>query len=403
MTKRFPENEKLVNHITYNKDPKKRAIARQPEEATGRFIFFKNLLSRAWDYLWPNPRNLIGFTNKEALVKESGDTSNIIGGANLVNLLTMIPVIYLAFIGIGVLGFGTIVILTVLLQIINTGVTNAAGAGKPGKRAWSNTMLVILLLLNTLYSTVSGIGTLVITGRSDIANKQAQNLVKQLEKNAKDAESMLLQNEQHQALKRDCSDGQKQIRAERDRINEGIVDRQSSDLDRLLLKYEGSYKDSTNPNKDWSTEKNIPICQRVKLQEAEASDKARAIQDEIIEAQSKGLPPLGVIKQKFPDLYMEQFDENGSIKSPNAAVKVAWEFFWEQIAEGQWSELGMPIILFSLSWLTSLGGILALALFMFRKDVIETKDPNLERNIRCYFENLLQEEGIEIDDEQPEN
>lgn len=396
MKKKCKKTEKFIDDTAHHKNPEIRALANgEPPEDTKWIKWVKRILS----FTWADARCSFGLTDDEEIAKDAKFTAGIAGTAGLINNITMIPIIFLAFLDVGVIGVLTASTLFVLIQMFNTFVMNGASSGRKGAFLWSKVMMTTFVISSILYSAASAIGGIVIAGGPDISSREAKSIVSELLEGAKNVEQTMRGTQEFKDLEAECKRGQEKIDEERDKIKRGEVSRQNSDLDRLINRYEGSHEDNVIKKVDWSKVDNPPICRKKEVMVQEASDSAKLINDKIIATQVKGKTPLGVLKEAFPERYSESFTEQGQVKSALTKVEVGGTLLIEYARKGEWKKLILPLIMLNISIITSAAAILAIATFQRREDVQETKDPDRARNVEAYFDSLLHEKPIEIDEE----
>jgi hypothetical protein len=308
------------------------------------------------------------------LKKHSDTTHRMAVLANLINVLTAVPAFYFGFLNLGLFGFVLTATLSAAALKFSNDSAAAAAASTKGNRLWSNQGLLLFVAMNVILTLMSGTGSELLTNRSTLSNRYAEELVnQQLKQSEPQAPAMTL----YEQANSKCNALEEQMKQ---------YPPESDTYESLLVQARGKYSDW---NKDWTKAErsSIPPCV---LKDMKSSDSAW-VQYQQLRSQWT-LPQqrnelgndLQLLKQELPHIYEKNFDNSGKILSGQEEFRVAFESFWGRLLKLDFqtiSQLGFSLFIFGLSVITSVGACIALVTHTCRNDTQLSFNTDVRRAI----------------------
>lgn len=304
----------------------------------------------------------------DELFQDAKKTASVITVANLWNIATTVPILFIAFMDIagGVL-------LALFFGWCLLAFSNHTGAMAAGNRPGKPTIGAMLgfVLINIGLTAISGAGTELSMNVSKLSERHAQKIVEQqiLAPLAIEMKSSQQALQQANDLKQECTKKAEAFFK---------MPANSRNRDTLHLQLWGDHKDRNNLE-IWDNKplEHIPLCHRATRLETEGKNRLTIAQSAFNreQANSQRSGSLLHLKNNYPEIFQANFRDNSSISSGVEATRLAIEEFSYKLTRGDFAALGFSFFSFAISVITSGTALLLTIAHARRKDVQNSYDP----------------------------
>jgi uncharacterized coiled-coil protein SlyX len=372
-----------------------------PSQKNPFLPFLKIIVNGLISLLIVRPDELYGKGHVSDNLKEhSPPVAVIITVANLLNAGTAFPLLFLTVKG---MPYGLGLLLSTATNFGLVIFANKCGAiaavNLHNKKVWSRIGLSGVIAINTIQSLIAGISIEVILNQDKLAQFQAKQRVEE--------RITLLEEKKHNRLK-EMTVSIDEARSEYQKLQSKLdhLTPNTPEYRAVFQDMQGSYKDSQLPL-DQRSYYGSPINQypwkpQLQALTQERDEEQEAIQQDI-EAISSEMVILGAVrylKEKEPNIYAQEFDDEGLIRSEVEQFSVALQVFFDKLLSGQWTQLGLSLYILMLSVITSGVAVCMMAAYARHDDVaiswseavqFQTKtlpddDPKKDEAVRNAFE-----------------
>jgi len=316
------------------------------------------------------------------LKKHSQLTANVVTSASIINFISNQSLFLFAFKGLA-LGLGPIASLAfnfLILRLTNACATSVSSSRK-GIKGWSNVAFGGLVLLNVMQSLVAGVGIQLMLNKPALQNKQAEILVDE------------------------------EFQAQKNRIQElGTPDRKLykiaqqkcnrlKDISKSHPKYDSIYVQNYGPyaqrNRDWSEVPlgELPYCRQVQRLNDQAGDKQKQAQEKLeqLKQNRRNIDDLQLLKQEYPQVYEQNYNEQGQLVSGTDQVNTAAIYFFENLYKLKFNKIGFSFFFFLLSIVTSLFATWLSLAHAKRQDTQQSRSAQVARERDEWLDELRRE------------
>jgi len=376
------EVKELLRHIKENPDVQesleKAAIARQNTKVQQA----KKAALKVWYLFNAKPEDFHGtaYVTPE-LKNHSAITASIASASNLVDFFGNWPLLFFLFKSIGQ---GPAVVLSGVLNILILQIGNycatATSGEKKGTKSWAQLATVSLILMNVVQTLASGVGVELLNNQNALSQLRAKELIAE-------RTSMI---EGLQALKSpDFENAQNQCQADKATLEEYKA-AGSPAFDTLYVKTYGLYSER---NRRWGEVpmNDQPTCVRARTLEERDLKPYNEAKELWKEAQADGalVGQVGLVRAAMPEIYIQEFTEDGLIRSGVVATRLATQNFFGKLSGGQFMDLGLSLYIFSISAITSLAACTLAVAHARREDTQMSRNQSVIRERDLYIQTLL--------------
>ncbi len=305
------------------------------------------------------------------LREHSNTTCRVAVLANWINVLTAVPAFHFGFSSLGPAGFIlTIALSGISLKWSNEKAAAAAAAASKGNRLWSNQSLLFFVAINAILTVISGIGSELLTNQAGLSSQLAKEKLEQLKPDL----SLYISAEER------CKE-----------INDQLRTILANDPKRNSLEVEARGRwDDRISNKDWSktpTEQ-IPVCV---LKDRRNLDQKFLDFERSEQKRRKVGNDVEFLKNEQPQLFESHFTLDGKVRDGAKAFELAFEGFFGRLLVADFKNLGQmgfPLLMFSLSVVTSMGACVMLIAHARREDTQQSYNEQVHTAVLAHLSYL---------------
>lgn len=300
----------------------------------------------------------------EEVKKSARITCGTVIISNVIDGTSVFPLLSISFGGNVPLALITSVGLTIVSNYLGA----AATSKKKGNESWSFYSLMSLIAINTIMSATALVAPELTLNKSGIAEVRADELIEIQQKRVDSIVPAKALQEKLNIAKSKC----KELEEELKKYPKGSVQR-----DDAYVKAHGKWG-QRDLNK--IPEEIQPWCIRVNTIQEEANEIREQAQTEWNEKKARiaaAASPLTGIKIVLPELYSQNFDESGEVRSGTETARIAIEITYSKLMKGELMQLGFSLLIFSISVITSAASVLMVVSHNKREDVQMSFDEQL--------------------------
>lgn len=308
------------------------------------------------------------------LQEDSKRTALAITIADGWHFVTTLPLLMIAFKDLFL--FGIIIALVTGVGLLKfSNICGAiAAAAQPNKKSWSLVGVGGMVLTNIVLALFAGPGTELVMNQAELSTKKAQEIV---EKNIipyyKSKIELAQENlKKAQGEKSECDTKTAQFT----QLKKDKEPRAAS----LYREINGAWGLDENYWKTVSTDQ-LPLCKKASRRENEATEAKQEMENITKSSKADG-GELTFLKKEHPETYKKYFTDDEKIKSGVDLVKLATESFNGKLFKGEFSSLGLSMVSFVISVMTSVTAVALVIAHSQRPDVATSFDQKIidERN-----------------------
>ncbi|MBE9040091.1 hypothetical protein IQ235_04700, partial [Oscillatoriales cyanobacterium LEGE 11467] len=337
------------------------------------FQTLNNLQKTVRHLIWPDSSRLYGRCYvTENLKKQSTAVATLVGASSAVNIISLFPLIRMAFGGLGSVGTGLSLTLTALLLATSNACGTVAATNQPKHRAWSIVGSVTFVFLNITLTVVAGPGIEVLNSQPTLRElKATEALASIFNARQESYESRLTSlRQQAETKKEECGELNDKITA---------LDEYHPDRDRLIIQAQGSYGNRNLDRSEVPVE-DLPVCEQATVLATQTVEYERETTQKLDELKGKlAKSPLLFLKQYHREIYENHFDAEGRFRDRNEAVRLATIRFNENLTSGRWSSLGFSLAFFLISLVTSGAAVVVAIVYARSQSALQSWNPVLAR------------------------
>ena len=312
-----------------------------------------------------NPEDYYGKHYATKDVKKSAwITSVTVTISNVIDGVSVFPLLSFSFGGNVPLALITSLDLTIFSNYLGA----ATASRKKGNEGWSSRGLMSLIAINVIMSATSLAAPDLMLNKSGIAEVRADELIEIQQKRVDSIVPAKALQEKLNGAKSECDKLKKQL----EKYPEGSVQRNDA--------YVQAFGKWGQRDLNKIPEEIQPWCIRVNTIQEEADEIREQAQTEWNEKKARiaaAASPLTGIKIVLPELYSQNFDESGEVRSGTETARIAIEITYSKLMKGQLMQLGFSLFIFSVSVVTSAASVLMVVSHNKRKDVQMSFDEQL--------------------------
>ncbi|MGB3494729.1 MAG: hypothetical protein WBA57_18520 [Elainellaceae cyanobacterium] len=296
----------------------------------------------------------------------------LIGGVNALTLLPVFPILIVPFSGLGVLSLPVALTFSSLSLSVMNGMSQRVITEwtRETRKRWVN--LAGLALLQGFISCLSGPSLYLTTDEHYLTQLWAMTQAEQVmasrdEAGLEQIELLEVAGQEQQAI---CNRLAEQIQG----LPEGSAKRRF-----LFLQAYGLFKDLNQDRSQIPTEQLQGACHIAAGYARDAQTLQRQLLQEQAEAeeQVREIGPLAFLQQEAPDVYATHFSDEGDLLSGTLKAQLATDLFIQKVRQGEVGAVIIPLLLLSISLITSAAMVLKLESFRQRNDVQRSFDPRI--------------------------
>jgi hypothetical protein len=307
------------------------------------------------------------------LQEDSKRTALAITIADGWHFVTTLPLLMIAFKDLFLVG-GILALVTGVGLLKFSNICGAiAAAAQPNKKSWSHAGVGGMILTNLVLALFAGPGTELAMNQPELSAKKAQEIVKEKIRSYQIKIDSAQENlKKAQGEKSECE-------VKTAQFTELKKDREPR-ADSLYREINGAWGVDENHWKNVPTDQ-LPICKKAPRRENEATEAKQDMENIRKRSQADG-GELIFLKKEYPETYKKYFTDDENIKSGVDLVKLATESFFGKCSKLEFFSLGLSMVSFVISVMTSGTAVALVIAHSQRPDVAMSFDQKIidERN-----------------------
>lgn len=372
--------EKFIQWVINNApDPRLAEIARRDLRLKLPRQTLQTKLKNIIYLVFTDPSKLYGKNYVTPRLKTNARNTAIVSDlANLFNNITAIPFIYYIFKDMQEMGIALAAVVGLVIFLFTNALAVSSVAGR-------RIAIVLLLLSHLLLTGVSGIGSELLLGQSQIATDYAVKLNNEYIETLYEGKEEFIEELRKQV--NNLTEERHQLEAELNKTS--INDR---NYNRIYIEINGEWKDR---DRDWSIVpfENLPLNQKIERRQSELNSNLRQLNGDKAQTNNKRqeLGEISFLKDSMYDRFQENFNKNLHLRSGKEAIKIAFQSFFDDLSSFKFHAISSSLFFMGFSLITSVAALGLLKRLSSSDDLKRSNDPEIA---------LLRDEFIDVAQQQ---